>query len=43
MMPKIRVNPLATRNRSSPYCSEFRHWIKNVVKLMSKTLQPGEL
>jgi hypothetical protein len=32
MMPKINVNPDATRKSSSPYWSEFRHWIRKVTK-----------
>jgi hypothetical protein len=32
MIPKISVSPEATRNSSSPYCSEFRHWMRKVAK-----------
>jgi hypothetical protein len=28
MMPKISVNPLATRNSNSPYWMPFRSWIR---------------
>src|SRR6185437_11471774 len=31
-MPKISVNPLATRNSSSPYWTAFRHWTRNIAK-----------
>src|SRR5690606_9764015 len=30
MMPNISVSPLATRNSSRPYCTAFRHWIRNM-------------
>src|SRR5512132_1228879 len=30
MIPKISVNPEATRKSSSPYCSPFRHWTRKM-------------
>src|SRR5882672_11504548 len=37
MIPKISVRPDATRNSSSPYCSEFRHWMRKVARSMQVT------
>src|SRR5450432_1038299 len=34
MMPKISVNPEATRNSSNPYWSALRHWMRNVATSM---------
>src|SRR5688500_4544459 len=39
MIPKIRVSPLATRNSSSPYCTEFRHWMRKVARSMGEGAQ----
>src|SRR5258706_12602911 len=39
MMPKMSVNPLATRNSSSPYCSAFRHWTRKVAKSIASSLR----
>src|SRR3990167_6884550 len=39
MMPKISVSPDATRNSSSPYCSEFRHWMRKVARSMKAQVQ----
>src|SRR6185369_8593508 len=34
MMPKMSVNPEATRNSSNPYWRALRHWTRNVATSM---------
>src|SRR5258708_21414278 len=34
MMPKMSVNPEATRNSSNPYWTALRHWTRNVATSM---------
>src|SRR6266446_8916866 len=42
MIPKISVRPDATRKSSSPYCSEFRHWMRKVARSMQVTKAKSE-
>src|SRR4051812_43255043 len=43
MIPKISVNPLATRNSSRPYCTAFRHWTRKVARSTAdKKMQAAE-